>query len=138
MNPLVYSFGSFFQFKYIKIFDGIMWNIFKYSTKLNNSVTLKENLPEICPFFCMPKLGWGRGGGAAQNVLQTVLKADLPQNFYVYMYLNIKFVGQFFHFHMTKKCGKVVQNFALFRLSDFCNWTLVKRGSVKKYNQRWR
>ena len=74
----------------------------------------------------------------AQNVLQTVLEADLPQNFYVYMYLNIKFVGQFFHFHMTKKCGKVVQNFALFRLSDFCNWTLVKRGSVKKYNQRWR
>ena len=90
------------------------------------------------PVLLHAQIGVGEGGGAAQNVLQTVLKADLPQNFYVYMYLNIKFVGQFFHFHMTKKCGKVVQNFALFRLSDFCNWTLVKRGSVKKYNQRWR
>ena len=75
-----------------------MWNIFKYSTKLNNSVTLKENLPEICPFFCMPKL-------------QTVLKADLPQNFYVYMYLNIKFFGPIFSLPYDKKMWKSYPKF---------------------------
>ena len=129
MSPLEYSFGSFFQFKH-----DIWWNHVEHIpifNQIKQFCDTEGKSPRNMPVFLHAQIGVGERGGAGQNVWQTVLKADLPQNFYVYMYLNINFLGQFFHFHMTKKCGKVIQNFALFRLSDFCNWTLVKRGSVK-------
>ena len=67
--------------------------------------------PRNMPVFLHAQIGVGERGGAGQNVWQTVLKADLPQNFYVYMYLNIKFFGPIFSLLYDKKMWKSCPKF---------------------------